>query len=99
MSEEIQANSFSRCTFLAESDSKSLAYCLKYHEWIRTCPNKCAFFHEGESQQISGFREKKFNFECIYFTLDEEALNYHWCSLFSQKNPFCESCQFAKIEE
>lgn len=98
MGEEIQPNSFKICSFLAKADNESLAYCLKYHEWIRTCPKKCVFFHEGEVRKISDLKSKKFVFECIYFSLDNETLNYPWCDLFSQKNPFCESCQFTKIE-
>jgi hypothetical protein len=80
---------FKQCTNLV-STSTSLAYCIKYHEWITKCPNKCGFFEEGSPGNLDNLKKEKFNPECADNSI-------YQCKLFKQENPMCESCQYLKL--
>jgi hypothetical protein len=90
--------SFESCTYLA-STSTSIAYCIKYHEWINKCPNKCGFFEEGTPGNIQDLKKQKFNPECLYFARSETDKSIYQCKLFKQDNPMCESCQYLKLPD
>jgi hypothetical protein len=87
---------FRQCTNLV-STSTSLAYCIKYHEWITKCPNKCGFFEEGSPGNLDDLKKEKFNPECFYFARSDADNSIYQCKLFKQENPMCESCQYLKL--
>ncbi len=87
---------FKRCNHLV-STSTSLAYCIKYHEWMTKCPKKCGYFEEGPPGNLDDLKKEKFNPECFYFSKSDTNNSIYQCKLFKQENPMCESCQYLKI--
>jgi hypothetical protein len=91
--------SFKTCRHLISTNKLSLVYCLKYHEWLSQCPQKCAYYQKGDPGNLNDLETKRYNIECLYFTnIDTENGDY-MCQLFKQNNPLCEPCQFAKMND
>ena len=91
--------SFKTCEYLISTNKPSLAYCLKYHDWLNQCPQKCAYYQNGDPKSLDDLKTKMYNFECLYFTNSETEKGSYMCQLFKQNNPLCEPCQFAKMSD
>lgn len=91
---------FKRCIYLTATRTGTIAYCLKYREWINTCPAKCGYCEAGTTGTMEEVREKKFNMECKRFTRvkTKEGEVKYFCTLYLQEAPFCEKCLFAEID-
>ena len=91
--------SFKFCSHLISANKSTLAYCLKYHDWLSQCPQKCVFYQKGNPGILNDLKTKMYNFECLYFTNGDTGKGDYLCQLFKQKNPLCEPCQFAKMND
>ena len=95
---ERNKSAFKQCSNLISTKNTTLAFCIKFHEWLDQCPQKCGFYQEGSIGKIDELKSKNYNFECHYFTHSTLISGEYRCKLFEQDNPLCESCKFVKNE-
>ncbi|NHJ02474.1 MAG: hypothetical protein EAX86_10090 [Candidatus Heimdallarchaeota archaeon] len=89
------------CQFLLTTKAETIAYCLKYREYINQCPDKCLFFLHGSSGSMEEVSTNNFLYNCLYFSRSKEentnSIRY-FCELYEMDNPLCKSCQFPKFK-
>ena len=88
---------YKECLYLLRGKSSDIAFCLKFKEWIDSCPSKCSYFVEDITGTIEEVMQEKYDVECEYCNRKPQLNGppIFFCDLMQIETPFCDSCHFS----